>query len=275
VIKLLVARPKHSKELLMNSTIQKSWRIKVLRSVEVNMRNSIRLTFLLVMLVTLRTSAAWGQVEYTVTDLGTLGGTGSLGTAVNNRGQVSGKSFLPDDTEIHAFVWENGVMVDLGTLGGSPSEASFLNQRGQLAGGSYLAGNTVTHAVLWNKGLIADLGTLGGSNSFGSGINSRGHVAGFSDLAGQVASHAFLWIDGVITDLGTLGGANSWSWNLDDRDRAAGASEITTIPDPDLGFPPFHATLWVNRVPQDLGTLGGKLSEGLFENSDSGCALAV
>jgi hypothetical protein len=36
VIKLLVARPKHSKELLMNSTIQKSWRIKVLRSAEVN-----------------------------------------------------------------------------------------------------------------------------------------------------------------------------------------------------------------------------------------------
>jgi probable HAF family extracellular repeat protein len=206
--------------------------------------------------------------HYNVTDVGTLGGTFSFATGVNSAGIVGGQATLPGDTAAHPFRWQDGAIADLGTFGGTNGESSWINQRGQQVGGAYLPGDTARHAFLWTDGVMADLGTLGGTNSFGVGINSQGQVAGFSDLAGDVASHAFLWINGVMTDLGTLpGGANSQAINIDDRDRAVGESDITTIPDPSLGFPPFHATLWVNGVPNDLGTLGGKLSVAIQGNN--------
>src|SRR5437588_514051 len=67
---------------------------------------------------TLRPCAAQG---YTVTDLGTLGGSTSRAGAINQSGQVIGDAMLPGDAVTHAFLWENGVMRDLGTLGGSVS----------------------------------------------------------------------------------------------------------------------------------------------------------
>ncbi len=237
---------------------------------EARLRKHWKLSFGLATLVLLCLKTAVAQTAYTVTDVGTLGGTFSIATGVNSHGQVSGHSTLPGDIEDHAFLWQNGVMTDLGTLGGTTSESSSMNQRGQEPGGSDLPGDTAAHAVLWTNGVIADLGTLGGTNSFGSGINSQGHVAGAADTPNSGGNpaicipnecHAFLWIHGVMTDLGTLpGGANSFAFNVDDLDRPAGLSDITTIPDPILGFPPYHATLWVNGVPTDLGTLGGKLS---------------
>src|SRR5215471_10999908 len=77
------------------------------------------------------------HTHYTVTDLGTLGGTFSLAGGINNRGSVEGFSLLPGDATIHAFLWQNGAMIDLGTLGGPNSSASWrLNERGEVGGGA-------------------------------------------------------------------------------------------------------------------------------------------
>ena len=54
-------------------------------------------------------------------DLGTLGGTDSDGTAINDAGQVTGTSTLTGDFTTqtqHAFLWDGATMRDLGTLGG-------------------------------------------------------------------------------------------------------------------------------------------------------------
>jgi probable HAF family extracellular repeat protein len=66
---------------------------------------------------------------YTVTDLGTLGGTFGTANAVNNRGSVVGFATLPGDTEGHAFLWSKGIKSNLGTLGGPNSSATFVNER--------------------------------------------------------------------------------------------------------------------------------------------------
>src|SRR5436189_4442945 len=73
------------------------------------------------------------------TDLGTLGGSLAIPSAINQRGQVVGRSSTPDGRN-HAFLWQDGVMTDLGTLGGLASNAVGINQQSQIAGVS----NTVT-----------------------------------------------------------------------------------------------------------------------------------
>jgi probable HAF family extracellular repeat protein len=50
-------------------------------------------------------------------DLGTLGGSQSIGLAINATGQVAGWSYTPADAALHAFVYAGGKMVDLNSLG--------------------------------------------------------------------------------------------------------------------------------------------------------------
>jgi probable HAF family extracellular repeat protein len=52
--------------------------------------------------------------QYTVTDLGTLGGNFSAGYGINAPGQVTGYSATSN--AYHAFLYSNGSMQDLGTL---------------------------------------------------------------------------------------------------------------------------------------------------------------
>src|ERR1700736_5767490 len=65
------------------------------------------------------------DADFVAVDLGTLGGSNSIATAVNDRGQVVGYSRTAGDAESHAFSWTaTEGMVDLGTIGGSLSSAT-------------------------------------------------------------------------------------------------------------------------------------------------------
>ena len=84
-----------------------------------------------------------------MTDLGTLGGFQSIAWRINERGQIMGESFT-SNSEVHAFLWQKGVMTDLGTLGGSNSTTTSINNRGQVVGYSQTT-NDARHAFLWKK----------------------------------------------------------------------------------------------------------------------------
>jgi probable HAF family extracellular repeat protein len=84
-------------------------------------------------------------------DLGTLGGSFSVATAVNNRGEVVGYSAVPGDASYHAFVWTAASgMVDLGTLGGDLSVARGVNDNGRIVGYATTSGNVATRAAMWS-----------------------------------------------------------------------------------------------------------------------------
>ena len=134
-----------------------------------------------------------------MTDLGTLGGSDSSATAINERDQVVGTSSSQGMTQTHAFLWDNGVMTDLGDLGfGAAYENSIaygINDLGQVVGSSAPPG-LASRAFLWADGVLAPLPTLGGpSTTLGcaaTAINNRGIAAGYCALPTGVV-HAVLW----------------------------------------------------------------------------------
>jgi probable HAF family extracellular repeat protein len=250
------------------------------------------LAFLPLMLSAL---VAGGQTTYTIIDLGTLGGTLSQGQYVNANGAVSGKSTLPGDAVLHAFLWENGVMTDLGRGFHGPNSAAIINNASEIATGDAQYSSTaatgvetlfcdspfVCHAATWTgAGVITDLGTLGGPGSAGLFVNDSGQVVGVSetttidpfgfdgiDGGGFPAIRGFVFQNGKMTQLSTLGGYDSIANANNNLGQAGGTAQLAGGIDPSVGFVPQHPVTWTNGAILDLGTLGGKF--GFVESMNS------
>jgi probable HAF family extracellular repeat protein len=186
---------------------------------------------------------------YAVVDLGTLGGTGSAATDINNAGQVVGWAQNAAGAR-RAFLWTHDTLVDLGTLGGDSSVASAINDRGQVVG---LTTNAAGEArvFLWTNGVMQDLGpTFASQPQFAFGnvrIDNPGRVV----WQGQTpnGTHAFLWRDGVVVNLGTLGGSHTFVTAMNDAGQIVGSSYLP------MGGQ-VHAFLWENGQMRDLGATG-------------------
>jgi probable HAF family extracellular repeat protein len=158
----------------------------------------------------LTTSAFIWDKKNGMKDLGGFGGTCTLASDLNNRGQVVGGSALPGDSIFHPFFWdaETG-MTDLGTPDGGYGGAGALNENGDVVG-SAADNSSVVHALLWRKRggkwRMTDLGTFAGGCPYASSVNASAQVVGFDSCAGL----PFLSEDDApIVDLNTLVPSNS------------------------------------------------------------------
>ncbi len=177
------------------------------------------------------------QLPYTVTDLGTLGGTFSLAEGINNRGWVGGFSRLPGDLNEHAFLWREGMMTDLGTLGGPNSGLGFWgekpNEQGEIAG----AAQTSAADPLGEDFCVI-------FNNF------------FDEPPAHLICLPFVWQNGVMTALPTLGGNNGVANEINNRGQVVGGAE-NGMPDPtcaDPTAPSPKPVLWEKGVIQELPT---------------------
>lgn len=138
----------------------------------------------------------------TVTDLGSLGGTGHgmgiLAYNLNNKDQVVGFSDIKDDQYFHAFLWNKGTgMKDLGTLSGDVrSVALGINDRGDVTGLSLDMDYNPT-AFLWHDGVLTNLNSLIPAKSplflmQACSINSRGEIVGLAVQTSSGDLHAYL-----------------------------------------------------------------------------------
>ncbi len=197
-----------------------------------------------------RSEASASQVAGTpiadgVIILGTLGGTRSWTSDVNDAGQVVGTSETAARIR-RGFVWtpeapgaSTGVMQELGTLGGSTSWAHGINEAGYIVGMSLNAAGR-ERATLWVPGAEGgytpvDLGVIAspGLTSYAYGISEAGHVTGVAHNALR-QTRAFLWTPsspgattGTMQDLGTLGGTRSYGRAVNSDGWVAGESSTS------------------------------------------------
>lgn len=205
--------------------------------------------------------------RYTIIDLGTLGGDGSRGEALNNLGQVTGYSKHLTGGGWHAFLYDGTNMHDLGTLGGTHSYGLDINDAGQVTGSAYLPGDGTYHAFLYD-GAMHDLGTLSQGwfsgpqikASEGRGINNNGQVTGYTYAEWQVGNtrwggpnRAFFY-DGSMHLFDLRYGPGN---DINDVGQVTGQ----------LNFGPGATHAFLYGAMYDLGTLGGTTSEGLRINN--------
>ena len=208
--------------------------------------------------------AVFDSLAQTITTLGTFGGVSfakvaGVATAINNKGQVVGYSFL-DEFNRHAFLYANGALTDLGSFGGY-SEATDINENGTIVG---LASNTVngfSHAFTYSNGVMTDINPFGG-NSFSTiqsqarSVNNRGDIVGEGLIPGGGSFHAFLNRNGAVTDLGTLpDGRNSYAKGINESGLIVGMADVP-YQDTCFGFPctlyKLVAVAYVNGTLIDL-----------------------
>jgi probable HAF family extracellular repeat protein len=173
---------------------------------------------------------------YTLTPLGTLGGSTSQAWDVNDLGQVVGDA-RTSSGDTHAFFWSGGVMTDLGTLGGNYSRAYAVNNLGQIVGESSLANGEV-HAFLYQNGIMQDL-------SIGAGtavdINNAGIIIGREGISGPSPNNTGAW----------AGNAPGFIWN----------SGSVTLLSSLMPFAPSFANPWADEI-NNAGVLSGRLVYG-------------
>jgi len=218
-----------------------------------NTRTSAILTIVVAVLLAHGPSASTQTsstvAHYVITDLGTLGGTESLASAINESGQVAGWA-MRSDLALHAFFYD-GAMHDLGTIGGTESAAWGVNRVGTVVGQSLsVLGNT--KAFVYSDGVRRSLGTFGGADAAAYAVNSDGDVVGTANTTNDIAYHAFLYRNRVMKSLGTLGGANSVATAINDAGDIAGFSTLAA--NNEL----THAFLYRNGVMTDIGTLNNE-----------------
>ncbi|MGW3897417.1 hypothetical protein ACWD6L_19710 [Micromonospora profundi] len=208
---------------------------------------------------------------YRMVVLGTLGGDNSFASAMNDRGDVVGRSQVADGT-YRGFLWHRGQMVDLGAF--TPTD---VNNQGQVIGTR--DGGLGAH--VWHQGVlrplaglpaapvaINDRGQIVGSGDAGPVLWTNGHarplpLATVSDIneSGQVSGgiqvpdgfHAALWHLGRGTDLGAGPFNRSNTYALNDHGWTIGWQFSAQQ------YP--RGILWRHGRALDIGTLGGNTTE--------------
>ena len=144
------------------------------------------------------------QTNYSVVELGELGGTAGSANGINERGWITGTDNLPGNLTTAATLWVNGSTVPLGNLGGPNSAVAWpvKSNNGVIVGisetadadplGEYFScypffatgvpTGQICKGFRWQNGQMTPLPPFpGGYSSYATGVNNRGQVVGWAE----------------------------------------------------------------------------------------------
>jgi probable HAF family extracellular repeat protein len=199
--------------------------------------------------------------SYNVVDLGTLGGSRSLAYGINNRGQVVGVSETSSG-ELHAFLWNDGIMSDLGTFGGRTSYAYRIDDSGTVVGRAQNAAG-LFRAFTARLGSLIDITPDTSTDPLpyaaAHAISRHGHVAGYGNRPGphmSASNRKFLWNGGSSEELGGFGGETDVITAINESGQLAGSFSL----EPHADYSNRRAFIVTSGNLVELGTLGGPVS---------------
>jgi probable HAF family extracellular repeat protein len=206
----------------------------------------------------------------TATDIGGLGGGGTLALGVNDQGAVVGRSST-GERQTRAFLWQNNRMQDIGAdiardsdEGAFWSEATGVNNSGRVVGSFVVAPEFAAQgkwrSFIWERGMATKL-NLPAGNSMGFAINDPGQVAGW--YWGSQAEHLYRWDRGTTNEVvagSSFGGMNN----------SGDVTGAMTTADRSV-----HAFIWRDGQAADLGTLPGDTGSRAFGVNDRGQVVGV
>lgn len=212
------------------------------------------------------------DVQYTLTDLGSLGGADSRALSINNSGTVVGWAYADSDENAHAYTFDGSPgqtsawMTDIHPENlGYKSVASAVSDTGWVSG--HIIDNLhLAHATFWQNGECVHVES-GPGESLASGINNSGQSTGRMTVGSSW--HAFWYSPNssgaALQDIGTLGGSMSAGLAVNANGTVVGYS-LTSSPEWQQHAFSFSAD---SGTMIDLGTLGGSHSQANGIN-DSG-----
>jgi len=170
------------------------------------------------------------SVVYSVVDLGTLGGSSSMATAINNAGFIVGQADTSSGAS-HPFLYNPATasMQDLGTLGGATGSATCINAAGQVVGWA-TAGNNIPRPFLWTSNGMADLTPASAVGGQANGINDSGAIAMTLTLT-DGSNNAYVDAAGQYTNLNSfMGSTSSLGQAINASGQVAGNVSSATLP---------------------------------------------
>lgn len=200
-----------------------------------------------VLVPNLLTRSSIPRIRYKLTKIGHLGGGRTEARALNNKGQVTGKSYIGQKGPNYPFIWsaDEGI-TNLGVIGGTNTGVGMdIDDRGRVAGVMYAPNQPEGVPFVWDA--TSGLSDLRGSDGVGGSLvatNAWGHAVGdvVSETTTTTAQPFFWTREGGRVYLGSLGGAYQRVKDVNDKDQVVG--ESNTGKRRADGTPIAHAFVW-------------------------------
>jgi 6-phosphogluconolactonase len=129
-------------------------------------------------------------------DIGTLGGTYSEGTGINDQNEIAGVSSVAGSSLNHLFLYAQGHMNDLGGVAGESFINALINNRGEIVGSATNSAG-VESSFIYRGHSFEKIPLIAGS------LNNKGEIAGGRTLANG-SSQAFLYRESKLINLNDL-----------------------------------------------------------------------
>jgi probable HAF family extracellular repeat protein len=184
-------------------------------------------------------------------DLGTLGGSTSVGLGINDYDHIVGYSTVTGEAVTKAFVWQESTgMVPLASPSGATETYAYDISNSDIIVGTAASQASPAKPYMWANGAVTQLPIPTGSRTGGaSAVNNAGVSVGTYEIDQFLGTFAAVrWEAGQMFELGNLGGSYPYA-------KASDINNLGQIVGTSNSANGYTGFLWMNGTMYDLRSL--------------------